>query len=157
MTQTEHKLSVASAIAEKLNAARLTWAVGASLMLYLRNLVDEFHDIDIMVAESDAAAAAAILSQMGSSTDTGNQQGFKTRCFCKYAVQGVEVDLISGFVIVNGGTAHECPLEAADIDGEAEITGQTLPLHSLRCWRRYYELMGRSEKAALVDRALSDN
>ena len=45
-------------IASKLNAAGIVWDVGASLLLYLHGITDEFHDIDLMVRQEDADDAA---------------------------------------------------------------------------------------------------
>ena len=48
-------------IAEKLNAAKAVWAVGASLMLYHYGLYDKPHDIDIFVELKDAEKVKRIL------------------------------------------------------------------------------------------------
>ena len=53
----DKKLATLAKIARRMNAAGLTWAVGASLMLFLRGRVGDFHDIDIMVAEEQVAQA----------------------------------------------------------------------------------------------------
>lgn len=44
----QHKLEILSQIAKKLNEGHVTWAVGGSLLLYFKGIVDEFHDIDLM-------------------------------------------------------------------------------------------------------------
>ncbi|MGN1390337.1 MAG: nucleotidyltransferase domain-containing protein, partial [Bulleidia sp.] len=63
--ETEQKLRVLAKIASKLNAAGIEWDVGASLLLYLHGIADEFHDIDLMVKQEDADSAAEILDQLG--------------------------------------------------------------------------------------------
>ncbi len=45
MTDTEHKLMVLADIARELNKEKITWAIGASLMLYLRGIVTQFQSV----------------------------------------------------------------------------------------------------------------
>ena len=153
----EHKLRVLTRIAEKLNSTHVTYAVGASAMLYLRGLVDTYHDVDLTVAESDVERAIALLQTLGTMAPPDRNSGYLTRCFRTFAVEGVEVDLIAGMVIVSeDGEAHECPLLPGDIDAEADVCGIPVPLHSLACWRRYYGWMGRQAKAELVEKAMNE-
>ena len=65
MAQTQEKLELLKRIAHRFNEARIEWALGASLMLFLKGIVSEFHDIDLMVSVQDAERAKAILSEMG--------------------------------------------------------------------------------------------
>ena len=46
----DKKLSLLKRIAEKFNEAKLTWALGASMMLFFNQLISDFHDIDIMLS-----------------------------------------------------------------------------------------------------------
>ena len=110
MTDTEHKLMVLADIARELNKEKITWAIGASLMLYLRGIVTQFHDIDIMVAECDAERAEQAICRIGKEQPRNGTAQYKTRYFIEFTVDGVDVDLMAGFVIVLDGTDHECPL-----------------------------------------------
>lgn len=56
----QHKLEILSQIAKKLNEGHITWAVGGSLLLYFKGIVDEFHDIDLMVHADDAEEAKSL-------------------------------------------------------------------------------------------------
>ena len=152
----DDKLRVLAKASAALNAAGVTYAVGASAMLYLRGVADSFTDIDVMAAEEDAPRAVAALRSLGTMPSPEQEQkpGYLTRCFRELEIDGVEVDLIAGMVIVSDGIAHECPLRREDIDGTVQVCGVPVPLHSLACWQRLYALMGRQTKAELVARAL---
>ena len=54
----EKKLKVLAALAADLNESDILWAVGASAMLFLRGIVKEFRDIDLLVCEDDVEIAA---------------------------------------------------------------------------------------------------
>ena len=150
MTDTEHKLKVLADIARELNKEKITWAIGASLMLYLRGIVTEFHDLDIMVAEEDAERAEQTICRIGEELPRRGTAQYKTRWFIEFTVGGVDVDLMGGFVIVKDGTDHECPLLPEDITETRTVNGESIPLHSALRWAEYYRLMGREAKADMV-------
>ena len=142
----DNKLYTLSMIANCLNANGITWAVGGSTMLFLKGLVDSFHDIDLMVDEQQVEKAHLLLADMGHELPFKDNPAFQTRHFHEFIINDTEVDLIAGFVIVNGGQAYECPLLPADITESVVVNTTPIPLHSLSVWQRYYELMGRPKR-----------
>lgn len=146
----QSKLNTLAKIARQLNDANIVWALGASMMLYLRGIVEEAHDIDIMVAESDAEAARREMDGLGQLQPKTASGQYLTHTFLEYVVDGVDVDVISGFVIVKDGTAHEMPFDGSHIDQRETLLGVEIPLQSLADWQQYYELMGRSAKARMI-------
>ena len=155
MGETERKLEVLHKLAGRLNDSGVLWAVGASAMLYLRGAVKSFNDIDIMVCKEDAPKAEAVLMRMGRLLPS-EAGGFATECFREFDIEGVEVDLIGGFKIVNGGRVYDCDLTPAGVDLAADLNGQSVPLHSAALWREYYLLMERPEKARVIEEFLND-
>ena len=151
MSEVEGKLKVLSRIAQALNARSLTWAVGGSLLLYIKGIVSDFHDIDIMVAEADADAAEAALSSLGSQLPVKPKDRYRSKRFLRFLIDGVDVDVIAGFTIIYEGEEYYFPLTGKEIKDHAEIDGTLIPLQALGAWRRYYRLMGRDDKAALLE------
>lgn len=151
MIGTKEKLAVLAKIAQRLNALGITWAVGASLMLYLKGIAPSFNDIDLMVAEQDAKKARAALLALGQMLPPKPNTQYKTKCFCEFVVDGADIDLMAGLVIVADGRDHPCPFGPQDIAGWAQVGGQAIPLQSVQRWRRYYQLMGRAEKVRMID------
>ncbi|MEG1878356.1 MAG: CatA-like O-acetyltransferase [Pseudoflavonifractor sp.] len=149
----QHKLEVLAQIARALNERQLTWAVGASLLLYFKGIVSDFHDIDLMVTEEDAPAARQALSALGQLQPPSPSAGYRTKIFLEFLIRDVEVDLMAGFVIVSGGEAHAFPLRKEDIRDCTHVGGEAVPLQALSQWRTCYALMGRTEKVQLIDRA----
>lgn len=150
MESVEHKLEVLSTIAEHFYKEHITWAVGASLLLYLKGKTDVFHDIDIMIMESDAEKVKTIMSRLGAVQPPNPNIQYKTKHFIECVVENVDVDIMAGFVIVNDGIEYDCSLKKCEISDSILINKQVIPLHSLELWKRYYELMGRTEKAAMI-------
>jgi hypothetical protein len=134
-------------MANALNREGIIWAVGGSLLLFLRGRVESFNDIDIMVDEEQAERAAVILGNLGYELPYKPNVKFATRHFHEFSIDGVCVDLLAGFVIISDGNQYECPLKADDIKENIEVSGAQIPLHSLSEWHRYYLLMGRNDRA----------
>ena len=45
------KITVLKRIAARFNEAGITWALGASMLLYFKRIAPEFHDIDLTIAD----------------------------------------------------------------------------------------------------------
>ena len=150
MENTAHKLDVLTLVAERFHRERITWAVGASLLLYLKGKTDTFHDIDILVLESDVEKVRAILAKLGVIEPPNPDARYRTGHFIECRIQDVELDVMAGFVIVRDGVEYDCSLKEEEITDSILVRDQLIPLHSLALWKRYYELMGRREKAAMI-------
>jgi len=151
MDQIEHKLQVLSRIAKELNQKKLTWAVGASLLLYFKGIVPNFHDIDIMVTEDDVNEAKAVLLSFGTMQPPSPNIRYKTKYFMEFIVEGVEIDVMAGFVIMNHNKEYQISFGKADIKEYIQILDVSIPLQSVEAWRTYYQLMGRDEKVKIID------
>lgn len=151
MENIKHKLTVLARIAEEFNHKDVTWAIGASLLLYFKGIASEFHDIDIMVAEEDVETVKNILLSLGDIIPPKPNDKYKTKSFLEFHVDGVDVDAMAGFVIVNQDKDYYFPLKKEDIKDFTEVHRIKIPLQSVEEWRNYYELMGRDEKVKMID------
>ena len=152
MNDLDKKLKVLSDIAHELNKRQIIWAVGASLLLYFKGKVDDFHDIDLMVHEDDVEKLRETLLPMGELAPPNPNEKYKTRHFLEFTIDGIEVDVMAGFVIVQGGIDYDCSLKPEQIAEYIQVNDEAIPLQSLKDWRRYYELMGRTEKVGMIDK-----
>ena len=89
----EGKLRVLAQIANRLNAAEIQWALGASAMLYLNGVADRFDDLDIMVQTDQALRAKDILKSMGAMKTANPAAQYGTKYFFEFVIGGVDVDL----------------------------------------------------------------
>ena len=151
MATTEEKLALLSKLAAEFRKEKLTWSVGASLLLYLKGYVEEFHDLDIMVTAEDAEKMESILHTFG--TLRPSEPGtYATKHFREFLIGDIEVDMIGGFAIVKDGEVYDCDLHPSQIEGFTEVLGQQIPLQSVALWRTYYALIGREAKVAIIDK-----
>ena len=146
------KLILLAEIARKFNEKHIRWAVGASLMLYLRGVADHFNDLDLFVEEDDLESARAVLMDMGQLHASPPNPDFCTKHFLEFMVEGCGVDLLAGFAVKSDGVIHSFPME--DRHDCVQVLGQSVPLQSLGRWRECYAAMKRPEKLRMVEAAL---
>ena len=151
MVSIQEKLNVLSKLASEFNKYEIVWAVGASLLLYFKGYVEDFNDIDLMVTEKDAIKMENILNRFGT-IQLSTKGNYETKHFREFIINDVDVDMIGGFAIVCDGQVFDCDLKQSQVVEYIEINGQKIPLHSIDLWRKYYALMGRNKKVAIIDK-----
>ena len=156
MAGTEEKISLLKRIAHRLNEAQVEWCLGASMMLYFKEIVSEFHDIDLMISVDDVEVVESILSEMGTlcPSDQVPNPMYQTKCFMEYVIDAIDVDVMAGFAIVREGEVYDCSLCTDQITDQLMLDDEVIPMQSPRLWCTYYRLMGRNAKADLIEKAL---
>lgn len=156
MAGTEEKISLLKRIAHRLNEAQVEWCLGASMMLYFKEIVSEFHDIDLMISVDDVEVVESILSEMGTlcPSDQVPNPMYQTKCFMEYIIDAIDVDVMAGFAIVREGEVYDCSLCKEQITDQLMLEDEVIPMQSPRLWCTYYRLMGRNAKADMIEKAL---
>ena len=147
----KNKLEVLRKIAKELNKENVTWAVGASVLLFFKGIVNEFHDIDIMFDEADAQKVKNILNKLGKHIPSLPNEMFKTKYFYEYIIDNVEIDAMGGFMVVKDGKDYDCSLIKKDITECINYEGVDIPLYSLERWKYFYYLINRPSKVKIID------
>ena len=140
MNEIDRKMNVLCEIAHALNQENVTWVV----------IVNDFHDIDILVLEEDVPKVKQVFSKFGYLLPSNFNSKYKTKYFLEYIVDNVEIDDIGGYIITNNGIDYDCSLSKDQINDKVVINDELIPLHSLSLWKKYYKLMERSEKVNLL-------
>ena len=156
MAGTQEKIQLLLKIAHRLNEAHVEWALGASMLMYFKGITSEFHDIDLMVAERNTECVRKILSEMGESCPSESIQNpmYQTKIFMEFLIDSVEVDVMAGFAIVKDGKVYDCALHKEQIVEKMPLGEEVVPLQSPLLWCKYYRLMGRTEKAEMIEKAI---
>lgn len=156
MEEAQEKIQLLLRIAHRLNEAGVEWALGASMLLYFKGITSDFHYIDLMVADRDAECVRTILSEMGKSCSSESIPNpmYRTKTFMEFLIDSVEVDVMAGFAILNNGTVYDCALRKEQIVEKMPLGTEVIPLQSPSLWCTYYRLMGRAEKAEMIEKAM---
>ena len=141
MPEIQKKIELLQKIAHRFNEANIEWALGASMLLYFKGIISEFHDIDLMVSVHDAEQVRTILSEMGELHAPASASD----------PMSVDIDVMAGFSIVSEGKVYDCSLDKEQIVERMTLGTEIVPLQSLRLWCKYYRLMGRNKKADMIE------
>ena len=144
------KLEAVKKIAKRFEEEHITWALGASMLLYFKEIVPSFHDIDVMILEEDAKKAKSILGSMGTLLEANLNPQYQTNVFLEFVIDGIDVDMMAGFKIVKDNQVYDCSLTKEQIVEYYEVDGVKIPLQSLELWCTYYSLMGRKQKVQMI-------
>jgi hypothetical protein len=158
-------------IARSFAAAGVSWGVCSSMLLALRGLPVEPHDIDLLVSNDGFEAACSALEWLGgmkSPARVETQSIYGTRRFAEYEIDGVDVDVMAGLVVIGPYGEYDYELTEGSIDrmvpmpetagNEAEAgSAPFVPLTSLEDWFVLYQLIpGRAAKVDIIERALRE-
>ena len=137
-------------IARRFNAADITWALGASMLLHYKGLVLKPNDIDLVIALEDITCAQRILDELGVRKPLDFNANYATRYFAEYVIGGVDVDVMAGFRIITDETTVEYILNPKTF-GTLNLKGTTIKLCPLEDWYVLYLLMPeRGERVAAI-------
>lgn len=145
-------------IAEKLNAEKIVWAVGASLLLNRFALIDKPNDIDILVHLKDVEKADGILKSIGEKIEAKKETTYATKFFNEYVINGIDVDLMSGLTINHQAGAFQYIFDNDSISDVWQVNGSEIPLTTLEDWYILYQLIPKREaKVKIIEEYLMVN
>ena len=105
-------------LADKLNAAGVTWAAGGEWVLCQAGLLDTYHVFDIYVAEADIAAADRALTRLGMRSEVPSEDAFRA----EYHFDGADIHVRAGIP----GFAFD----AGCVSGDTTVLGASVHLLS---------------------------
>lgn len=131
-------------IIETFSKEKIGWAIGCSMDLFLRGIVDEFHDLDLIVDIRDIPKVKNIMEKeiKADLMATGGNGYCESDMYLHYQVGRVDLDVISGFRVITFGTSYYYSFNRKEIDF-LEITNAnlTVPLISLEAMYVLYFMM----------------
>lgn len=154
MINLEEKIDLLKRIAHRFEEEKVEWALGGSMMLFLKKIVSSFDDIDLMIFFSDIDRVRNILSEMGELKPSKPKEKYRSKSFMEFSIEGIDVDVMAGFAIVYEGNVFDCSLEKEQIVEMLPLGTESIPLQSPLLWREYYRLMERPNKVEMIDKAL---
>ena len=156
MKELQKKLEVLTRICRRFNEEDFTYAIGSSLMLYFNDIVDDFHDIDILVVAKDAERMKEVLLEYGQMKPYKQNEGFASKYFYEFIIEDVEFDIIGNFVIKKDDRLYDFSLKEEDIDDYRLLDDVIIPLHALPIWECCYLLMDRGYRIRQIEEHRSD-
>jgi|LSQX01.1.fsa_nt_gb hypothetical protein len=144
-------------VARRLNEENITWALGASMLLYYKGLVPRANDIDLVVAFEQLELADKVLHGLGQKQAPNQHKDYATRYFAEFVIDEVDVDVMAGFRIVTGGNVVEYVPDPGTFE-TLTLAGTTIYLCPLEDWYVLYLLMPhRLERVVAIKEYFLEN
>ena len=90
--------NVLKKVAKSFESHKVDWALSCSSQLFLKGLVDNFHDYDILIGGNTTGEMKKALDKIGAiSRDIGDQTNFYSNAFFRYRHKEIDLDIVSGF------------------------------------------------------------
>jgi hypothetical protein len=142
-------------LAKVLNSHNILWGVGGSYLLRIYGIVEQVHDLDIIIAPKDIAKAVQVLDSIAQRKAIPVKKEYKTKYFYVYSYGGLSIDVMSRFRIEHSEGVYEFVMDELSIVEHKNIDGTLVPLMSLEDWLIAYTLMkGRSSKVKMIEKYL---
>lgn len=143
-------------LAEKLNKINITWAIGASTVLYSNGYEKLPNDIDLFIEEKDFVMVRNDLLKYGEEKiKIDDNDIYNTQKFTTIVVDGTEIDIIAGFYIRHEEGEFRFVFDDKSIDIVIDVGNQTVNIMALEDWYILYQLIpGREKKVQIIKNLL---
>lgn len=128
-------------LTDEFNKSGIRWGLACSMNLFLRGLVDEFHDLDLVVEEEDIPKVKDIMEKNGGILKATGGNGFcESNCYMHFQLKRVDIDIISGFRIITFGTKFLYNFNETEIE-YIKVEEKKIPLIPVEALYLLYAMM----------------
>lgn len=109
------KIELLKKIALRFNDANITWALGASMLLYFKKINNRISWYRFDDCEWGCWVCTKNFVWNGRNSTTNPNSKYKTKSFMEFIIDSIDVDVMAGFSIVSDGKVHDCSLHKEQI------------------------------------------
>ena len=143
---------------QELEDHKIKWALVCSCSLFFCGFVDDFHDFDIVVDETDFERITRILKDLGAELiDRSSTALFKSDRYAHYRAGPVDLDVISGFRVCSFGTSFHYELKPISVVPTNVPYVGTIPILALEIQFILYAMMEGGQQRRRFKRQLLEN
>lgn len=120
---------------------KLHWALAWSAGLFFRGIVDDFHDLDIVVESINREKMVQFLNTVGAEIESEyNDPCFTTKVFFRCYLDGVEMDIMSDFGMTVNQIDYKLEFSMAEID-IISANGMNIPIYTAEVQYLLYAIL----------------
>lgn len=140
----------------------IRYSLACSMNLFLRGIVDDFHDFDFIIDSKDGERARVIFETLGATLVATGGNGFcESLVYMHFQYGRVDVDIIAGFQMLTFGTSYLYEYSPDELD-YVKVNNLSIPMTSAEAlFILYYMMEGwqprRSFKRKLIYEYLVNN
>lgn len=128
-------------ISHHFDKENVKWSLACSMNLFLRGIVDEFHDLDLIVDINDIDKIQKIMEKLGAIlVGTGGNGYCESDKYMHFQLGRIDIDIISGFRVITFGTKFVYNFNINELE-YIEIEHVKIPLVSMEAMYILYSMM----------------
>lgn len=128
-------------IIEAFEKEKIRWGIACSMNLFLRGIVDDFHDLDLLVEYADIEKIKKVMNELGAIlVGTGGNGFCESEVYLHYQLGRVDVDFIAGFRVITFGTQFLYRFNENELDF-ITIEDKNIPMISMEALYLLYSMM----------------
>ena len=128
-------------IYDELNKANIRWGLACSTNLFIRGVVDEFHDLDFIVDIKSISKIEKIMGKLGAILkETGGNGYCESDIYMHFQFGRIDIDFISGFRVMTFGTHFEYYFNPEELQ-YINFEERNIPLISMEALYLLYSMM----------------
>lgn len=129
-------------VAKELQKRNLSWALGCSMNLFFRGIVDDFNDIDIITNETSIKDLKETLEGLGAVlVGTGGNGYCESDYYYHFQLGRVDIDVISGFRILTYNSQYYYCYKKQQLDYFTVTDKLSINLYPLEAMYILYYMM----------------
>lgn len=129
-------------IAKLLSEKEVFWAVGGATLLRLRGVADDSPRISLIISTEDMRTVDELFCSIGQAYPRELSPNFASRFFCRYTIDGQEVDVVSGLTLHYKGFFLTYPFRRDSIVSMQRLADDVyVPLMALEDWYVLFQMM----------------
>ena len=144
------KLDTITLLAQTFRENHIEWALGGSTLLYLKGIVKELNDIDIMIKEQDADRIEKLIEQSTNCKIGINVDSDKFSYHASCRINDVPIELFDGMKFKDGGEDKKINFSSFCVHECVMLGDEVIPLMGCRDWCRRYLALGNLDKAEQI-------
>ncbi|WP_134339634.1 nucleotidyltransferase family protein [Filobacillus milosensis] len=138
-------------VANHLNKTNSKWAVGGSLLLKQRDIINQVNDMDIIVHRDGVNQILGELVKLGEERVVTPLDPYATTYYYEFNILDLSMDVMGEFKIRHEDGVYVLPFEEQQIEFY-DVEGVDVPFCTLESWYILYQLIpGREKKVAMIE------
>ena len=144
-------------IAQCFESEHIVYGLGGSCVLVAYDILENMHDIDIVVALEDIEKAKKIMDIIAVLKESGNNCFVSTEHNYLYDMNGIEVELMCNMHIKHSQGLYAVPFNKNRRTYRMSIDDIMIPVMSLEDWYIFYQLIERQDRVDQIEAYFLEN
>ncbi|MBR3841048.1 MAG: nucleotidyltransferase family protein [Erysipelotrichales bacterium] len=149
--------NVLKMIAQCFESEHIVYGLGGSGVLVAYDILENMHDIDIVVALEDIEKAKKIMDIISVLKESGKNCFVATEHNYIYEMNGIKIELMSNIHLKHSQGLYAMPFSKNRVTYRMSVDDMMIPVMSLEDWYVFYQLIQRQDRIDQIEEYFLEN